>query len=76
MPTSKYPTPYPDVNLEYTLISTQPKDPVKQRYVVQFLEWALSAGNSATYLDQVHFLPLTPSIIGYDMQALATVNIG
>ena len=38
-------------------------------------EWALAHGNNAVYLDQVYFLPLTPSIIGYDMQALATVPI-
>ncbi len=75
MPTAQYPTPYPDVNLEYTLISTQPKDAVHQKYVVQFLEWALAHGNNAVYLNQVYFLPLTPAIIGYDMQALATVPI-
>jgi phosphate transport system substrate-binding protein len=75
LPTVADPTPYPDVNLEYTLISTHPADPAKQKYVVQFLEWALSYGNAPVYLDQVHFLPLTPAIVGYDMEALASVPV-
>jgi phosphate transport system substrate-binding protein len=75
MPTATYPSPYPIVNLEYLLISNHPSNPAHQKAVVQFLEWALSTGNAATYLDAVHFLPLTPAVVGYDMQALATVPV-
>lgn len=68
-------TPYPDTNLEYTLIKTNPSDASKQKWVVAFLEWALAYGNSATYMNQVHFLPLTPAVVGYDMQALQAVTV-
>jgi phosphate transport system substrate-binding protein len=74
MPTAANPTPYPLTNLEYTLIKSSPSDPAKQKWVVAFLEWALSSGNSATYMTPVHFLPLTPAVVGYDMQALAKVS--
>jgi phosphate transport system substrate-binding protein len=75
MPTSADPNPYPIVNLEYTLIKSSPSDPAKQKWVIAFLEWALSYGNSASYLAPVHFLPLTPAVIGYDMQALQAVSV-
>ncbi len=73
MPTTTYPSPYPDVNLEYTLIKTSPSNPAKQFYVVQFLEWSLQAGGS--YAAQVNFLPLTAAVIGYDLQALNSVSV-
>lgn len=75
MPTVANPTPYPIVNLEYTLEKTTPSDAAKQKWVVAFLEWALAYGNSATYMNQVHFLPLPPAIVGYDMQALQAVSV-
>ncbi len=75
MPTTQYPHPYPIVNLEYTLIKTAPGSPSHQFYVVQLLQWILSYGNLPAYLNAVHFLPLTPAIIGYDMEALATVSV-
>ena len=68
-------TPYPITNLEYTLIKTSPSSPSHQAYVVQFIQWCISYGNAATYLDQVHFIPLTSEIAGLDQQALSTVTI-
>ena len=38
--TAQSPTPYPDTNLEYTLISLNPKSTSHQKWVVNFLEWA------------------------------------
>ncbi len=75
LPSTADPTPYPIVNLEYTLIKISPSDATLQKWVVAFLEWALSFGNSATYMTPVHFLPLTPAVIGYDMQALQAVTV-
>ena len=74
-PTAAYPTPYPDVNLEYLLIQEHPKDLSHQKYVVQFLEWILSYGQTSQYLSAVNFLPLTPAIIGYDMSSLQLVSV-
>jgi phosphate transport system substrate-binding protein len=75
-PTPSDPTPYPIVNLEYLLISTHPADPSHQLYVVQFIQWILSYGNEpGRELSAVSFLPLTPAVIGYDMQALQQVPV-
>ena len=73
MPTAQYPQPYPDTNLEYLLISTHPANPSKQTWVVNFLQWALTYGQS--YTTQVNFLPLTAEVVGYDMQALSAVQV-
>jgi phosphate transport system substrate-binding protein len=73
-PTSAYPTPYPDVNLEYLLVSTAPASPSHQYYVVAFLHWILSFGQQSKYLGVVSFLPLTAEVIGYDMEAIGAVN--
>jgi phosphate transport system substrate-binding protein len=78
-PTTAYPTPYPDVNLEYALIKAAPTGSVVTAkallVTVQFLEWAISAGNNETlYLSQVGFVPLTPEVAGLDMQTLGTVQ--
>ncbi|MEM0129129.1 MAG: phosphate ABC transporter substrate-binding protein PstS [Thermoplasmata archaeon] len=75
LPTAQYPTPYPDTNLEYILISLHPSNPTLQKYVVAFLQWAISTGATPERLATVNFLPLTPEVIGYDMQALSQVPI-
>jgi phosphate transport system substrate-binding protein len=72
-PTTAYPTPYPITNLEYTLISTSPSSTSHQKWVVNFLEWALTYGG--TYAPSAHFLPLTAAVIGNDMLALNAVPV-
>lgn len=77
-------TPYPLVNLEYTLIKTSPTGSTVSaaalHATVLFLEWATSYGNFAAsgvasaYIDGVHFLPLTSEVIGLDQQTLAAVT--
>ncbi len=71
--TATYTTPYPDTNLEYTLISLEPKSTAHQKWVVNFLEWALTYGG--TYAAKANFLPLTAEVIGYDMLALNAVPV-
>lgn len=73
LPTAAYPTPYPDTNLEYILISTHPANPSRQTWVVNFLEWSLTFGSSLA--PQVSFLPLTAAVVGYDLQALSAVQV-
>jgi phosphate transport system substrate-binding protein len=85
-PTSTSPTPYPLVNLEYTIIKTSPTagsavvTSASLLATVQFEQWALSYGNfqsngaATVWLNAVGFLPLTPEVIGYDVQELATVS--
>ena len=77
-------TPYPDANLEYTLIKTAPTGPTVTSAAlaatVQFLEWAISIGNWApgsvpsSFITGVNFVPLTAEVTGYDMQELAAVQ--
>ncbi len=75
-PSTADPTPYPITNLEYTLIKTHPASPSHQAYVVAFVLWAVTYGNNVTrYLSQVGFNPLTPQLLGLDLEALATVQI-
>ncbi len=64
-------TPYPISNLEYTLIKTTAQ--TNSKAIVQFLQWAISYGNAAAYLNPIGFVPLTPEVAGYDMQELGTV---
>ncbi|HTP54376.1 MAG TPA: substrate-binding domain-containing protein [Thermoplasmata archaeon] len=83
-PTATYPSPYPIVNLEYTLVKLAPTGPVVTASAlsatVSFLEWAISYGNYApddstsSYLAAVNFVPLTPAVIGYDEEELAEVQ--
>jgi phosphate transport system substrate-binding protein len=64
-------TPYPIVNLEYSLIKTTAQ--TNSQAIVLFLEWAISYGNLPQYLNPIGFVPLTPTVAGYVMQELATV---
>ena len=83
-PTTTYPTPYPDANLEYALIKTAPTGntvtATNLAATVQILEWAISVGNYApgsvpsAWINAVNFVPLTPEVAGYDMQELASVQ--
>ncbi|HYA58059.1 MAG TPA: substrate-binding domain-containing protein [Thermoplasmata archaeon] len=83
-PTATSPDPYPIVNLEYTLIKTSPTGNVVSatalQATVEFLIWAVSNGNFAptggpsAEIQAVNFVPLTPAVIGYDMQELSTVT--
>jgi phosphate transport system substrate-binding protein len=53
---------YPIINYEYAVVSTQqPSDDVAGA-VRKLLTWAITTGNSAHYLGQVHFLPLPAAI--------------
>ncbi len=85
-PTSQYPTPYPLVNLEYTLIKTSPVSgsaavtAAALQATVAFLYWAITYGNFNTSggpslsIYEVNFVPLTAEVIGLDSQELAKVT--
>ena len=75
-PTSAYPTPYPDVNLEYGLVKSTgaPGGSGHSWYVVQFLQWVITIGNLPQYLDPVHFLPMTPALVADDYTLLGTIQ--
>jgi phosphate transport system substrate-binding protein len=51
---------YPLVNYEYVVVSTRQPNPEDAKALTDFLLWANSpvGGNTAKYLDAVHFIPL------------------
>ena len=55
---------YPIVNYEYAIVNPHQPDAAVRKELTAFLDWAISpgGGNSPTYLNQVHFLPLPASI--------------
>ncbi len=77
-------TPYPIVNLEYSLFKTAPTGTTVTAAALgattAFLQWAITYGNYASngqasaYIQQVNFVPLTPEVIGYDEQELTEVT--
>jgi phosphate transport system substrate-binding protein len=83
-PTTSFPTPYPDANLEYILIKTAPTGNVvtstNLAATVAFLQWAIAFGNygaggvQSQWITAVNFVPLTATVQGYDQQELASVS--
>lgn len=78
---------YPLVNFEYNIVKTAPVSAsgsvvtsTTLAATVAFLEWAISSGNYAptggasVWIQDVHFVPLTPQVVGYDMQELAQIQ--
>ena len=53
---------YPIANYEYAIINAKQPDADTAAALRTFLNWAVTDGNSAQFLDQVHFLPLPTAI--------------
>ncbi|HTU69038.1 MAG TPA: phosphate ABC transporter substrate-binding protein PstS [Candidatus Baltobacteraceae bacterium] len=56
---------YPIINYEYAIVNPKQSDGAKASALKAFLNWSLerSGGQSARFLDAVHFLPLPSSIV-------------
>jgi phosphate transport system substrate-binding protein len=54
---------YPIINYEYAIVNPKQSDAGKASALKDFLNWALTSGQSAHFLDAVHFLPLPESIV-------------
>ncbi len=65
---------YPIINYEYAIVNARQASPAMAKAVRQFLSWALTSGNKATYLEQVHFLPLPPAIVKLSEAQIAKVQ--
>ncbi|TBM39871.1 phosphate ABC transporter substrate-binding protein PstS, partial [Mycolicibacterium smegmatis] len=39
-----------------------------------FLHWAITDGNKASFLDQVHFQPLPPTVVKLSDALIATIS--
>ncbi len=53
---------YPIVNYEYAIVAARQPSAAKARDIKAFLHWAITAGNSARYMDRVRFQPLPPPV--------------
>jgi phosphate transport system substrate-binding protein len=54
---------YPLVNYEYAIVSTSQPTPTRATDLQALLHWILTAGQESTYLSQVNFQPLPPSVV-------------
>jgi phosphate transport system substrate-binding protein len=62
---------YPIVNFEYAIVAANQPKPAVARAIKAFLHWAITTGNSASFLGPVRFQPLPPPIV-----VLADAQIG
>lgn len=65
---------YPIINYEYAIINSQQPDAATASAVQTFLTWALTTGNDAKYVDQVHFLPLPAAIVTLSKTQIAKIH--
>jgi phosphate transport system substrate-binding protein len=65
---------YPIINYEYTIVNPKQGDPAKAAELKKFLDWALSEGQSATFLDKVHFLPLPANVQKMSREQVAKIQ--
>ncbi len=56
------PDSYPIANYEYAIVNSKQPDGATAGAIQTLLTWAITTGNSASYLDKVHFLPLPTAI--------------
>jgi phosphate transport system substrate-binding protein len=54
---------YPLVNYEYAIVSTSQPTTTKATDLQALLNWILTTGQQSTYLAQVNFQPLPPSVV-------------
>jgi phosphate transport system substrate-binding protein len=54
---------YPIINYEYAIVNTSQPNSTKAQDIKALLYWAITAGNSSKYLDQVNFQPLPQEAI-------------
>jgi len=68
------PDGYPIVNYEYAVVSTSQRDPAKAKAIRDFLNWAITTGNSMTYLQAVRFEPLPQSVVTLAKAQIARIG--
>jgi phosphate transport system substrate-binding protein len=62
------------VNYEYGIVSTRQASAAKAQTLKAFLHWAITTGNSSSYLSKVSFQPLPSEIQSISAGLIA--NIG
>lgn len=68
------PDGYPIINYEYAIVNNRQKDAATAQTLQAFLHWAITDGNKASFLDQVHFQPLPPAVVKLSDALIATIS--
>ncbi|GAB1814743.1 phosphate ABC transporter substrate-binding protein PstS [Mycobacterium sp. MUNTM1] len=68
------PNGYPIINYEYAIVNSQQKDAATAQTLQAFLHWAITDGNSNSFLDKVHFQPLPASVVKLSDAQIAKIT--
>ncbi|HEU4362158.1 MAG TPA: phosphate ABC transporter substrate-binding protein PstS [Mycobacterium sp.] len=68
------PNGYPIVNYEYAIVNAQQKDADTAQTLQAFLHWAVTDGNDASFLSQVHFQPLPDAVAKLSIAQIAKIS--
>ena len=68
------PNGYPIVNYEYAIVYSSQRDAATAQTLQAFLHWAVTDGNHPSFLDQVHFQPLSPAVAKLSDAQIATIS--
>ena len=67
-------TGYPIVNYEYAVVKSKQPDAAKASEIRAFLQWVITAGNQAKYVDTVGFQPLPSALVTLGQQQIAEIG--
>jgi phosphate transport system substrate-binding protein len=65
---------FPIVNYEYAIVDSHQPAPAVAEAVRAFLTWSITEGNSMSFLNQVHFLPLPPAVVTLSTAQIAKIQ--
>ncbi len=65
---------YPIVNYEYAVVYSTQKDATTAQTMQAFLHWAVTDGNSPSFLDQFHFQPLPAAVAKLSDAQIAKIS--
>jgi len=65
---------YPIINYEYAIVNSKQSSATMAQDVQAFLHWALTTGNSMSYLSQVQFQPLPASVVSLSNAQIAKIT--
>ncbi len=68
------PDGYPIVNYEYAIVKDHQNNDATAQTVQAFLHWAVTEGNGASFLDEVHFQPLPSAVVKLSDAQIATIS--
>lgn len=65
---------YPIVNYEYAVVYSSQKDAATAQTLQAFLHWVVTDGNNPSFLDKVHFQPLSDSVLKLSDAQIAQIT--